>query len=472
MRCMISWLKESEIFPGNHDRKHNECENSFDLARRLKNGGPLRRKLRRLWNQSTQSHIRQRRVTPAVSTAIDSKRFDSLLEELRELNDELESITKSPGRLERQRAVNVCSHTASVSDAGGVELDHLVASVVQDVLASGARSNLEGLSSRYPPALETTSAADSISVGSSFDETPTGTEQDTSLCGDKREPYLSSWLTDVRKQQLNGDLPRTSTAYRRGNTPSLDHYPLPTNKELFAIIMDNDRSTRKVLLDKLNKGRRQLRDHSDSTKRIIRDMFQVEEYANLPETFSIAPIEDDIFNCLGTIYGPAETPYEGGIFYLKICFTPDYPFKPPKIRFLTKVLHPNISSDGHIYLDVLRETWSPALTISHVLLMISSFLDIPNPDQSLSPEIARQYKKDRGLYIQNVRLHTQRYATGAFPPLSQIVPKPPASLVLSQRVPPRTTILARGLSRDKLRLNGLVKKLRPEKAKNVAVEAS
>lgn len=65
--------------------------------------------------------------------------------------------------------------------------------------------------------------------------------------------------------------------------------------------------------------------------------------------------------------GPGESPYSGGVFFVNIHFPPDYPFKPPKVQFQTKVYHPNVNSQGSICLDILKEQWSPALTISKVL---------------------------------------------------------------------------------------------------------
>lgn len=62
--------------------------------------------------------------------------------------------------------------------------------------------------------------------------------------------------------------------------------------------------------------------------------------------------------------GPGDSPYSGGVFFLAIQFPTDYPFKPPKVNFTTRIYHPNINSNGSICLDILRDQWSPALTIS------------------------------------------------------------------------------------------------------------
>jgi len=110
--------------------------------------------------------------------------------------------------------------------------------------------------------------------------------------------------------------------------------------------------------------------------------------------------------------GPADSPFSGGVFFLSISFPPDYPFKPPKVAFTTKVYHPNVNSQGAICLDILKDQWSPALTISKVLLSISSLLTDPNPDDPLVSEIAHVYKTNKKGYEDTAREWTRKYAMG------------------------------------------------------------
>ncbi|XDA77362.1 hypothetical protein R6Z07F_007496 [Ovis aries] len=127
-----------------------------------------------------------------------------------------------------------------------------------------------------------------------------------------------------------------------------------------------------------------------------------------PAQCSAGPVGDDMFHWQATIMGPNDSPYQGGVFFLTIHFPTDYPFKPPKVAFTTRIYHPNINSNGSICLDILRSQWSPALTISKVLLSICSLLCDPNPDDPLVPEIARIYKTDRDKYNRISREWTQK----------------------------------------------------------------
>ena len=129
-----------------------------------------------------------------------------------------------------------------------------------------------------------------------------------------------------------------------------------------------------------------------------------------PSNCSAGCVDNDIYHWRATISGPENTPYMGGIFVLDIHFPVNYPFKAPKCNFITKIYHPNINSAGSICVDILRNNWSPALTISKVLLSISSLLDEPNPDDPLEPIIAKEYKENRNTFNNNAKTWTKIYA--------------------------------------------------------------
>ena len=124
------------------------------------------------------------------------------------------------------------------------------------------------------------------------------------------------------------------------------------------------------------------------------------------------PISKDFLTWSATIIGPEDTPYYNGVFNLKIDLSENYPFKPPKIRFKTKIYHPNIDSSGAICLDILKHEWSPALTISKILLSICSLLASPNPEDPLVPYIANLYKKNIKKYKEEAKNYTIAYASG------------------------------------------------------------
>jgi ubiquitin-conjugating enzyme E2 D/E len=143
-------------------------------------------------------------------------------------------------------------------------------------------------------------------------------------------------------------------------------------------------------------------------KRLQKEVTEIQK--DTPVNCSAGPNNNDLFNWEATIIGPTETPYEGGIFKLKILFPADYPFKPPKITFETPIYHPNINSNGGICLDILKDQWSPALNITKVLLSICSLLDEPNPDDPLMPEIAQLFKTNKAEFTRIAREHTIKHA--------------------------------------------------------------
>eukprot|EP00730_Choanoeca_flexa_P008278 TRINITY_DN12471_c0_g2_i2.p1 TRINITY_DN12471_c0_g2~~TRINITY_DN12471_c0_g2_i2.p1 ORF type:complete len:170 (+),score=16.02 TRINITY_DN12471_c0_g2_i2:48-512(+) len=144
-------------------------------------------------------------------------------------------------------------------------------------------------------------------------------------------------------------------------------------------------------------------------KRITKELKDLRK--DPPANVSAGPVSDsDMFNWTATIVGPEDSPYAGGIFKLDIRFPPNYPFKAPKCVFRTKLYHPNVSGNGGICLDILKNQWSPALTLSKVLLSISSLMTDANPDDPLVPDVAKQYIKDRDAFNRTAAEWTKKYA--------------------------------------------------------------
>ena len=143
-------------------------------------------------------------------------------------------------------------------------------------------------------------------------------------------------------------------------------------------------------------------------KRIQKELVELQNNP-LPNS-SAQPDENDQFNWQATIVGPDESPYQGGVFFLNINFPTDFPFKPPKCTFITKIYHPNVNDKGSICMDILKDQWTPTLTVSKVLLSIQSLLLAPNPDDPLVPEIAALFKENRPQFENNAKEWTKKYA--------------------------------------------------------------
>lgn len=126
-------------------------------------------------------------------------------------------------------------------------------------------------------------------------------------------------------------------------------------------------------------------------KNQLRIKKEYQQFAKTSEnsTVKISLCNNDYKHWKGYIEGPDETPYKGGFFQLDIKLPPQYPYKPPEIKFETKIWHPNVSSQtGVICLDILKDEWSPALTIRTALLSIQVLLCSPEPNDPQDAVVA------------------------------------------------------------------------------------
>ena len=107
-----------------------------------------------------------------------------------------------------------------------------------------------------------------------------------------------------------------------------------------------------------------------TARQILRRLhIEYNDFINNPhEQFSAVPVDPkDPFEWIAMIIGPKNTPYEGGKFYLNIKIPIDYPFKPPIVRFRTKIHHPIVLESGEICLDILNSCWVPNIDIKKIL---------------------------------------------------------------------------------------------------------
>ncbi|KAG0698620.1 ubiquitin-conjugating enzyme/RWD-like protein [Suillus ampliporus] len=140
----------------------------------------------------------------------------------------------------------------------------------------------------------------------------------------------------------------------------------------------------------------------------------------------LAPSTDNLFRWAGTIPGPQGSPYEGGVFKIDIQLANDYPFSAPKVTFVTRIYHMNISDKGNICIDILKQNWSPALSLFKVMLSLSSLLTDPNPQDPLVPSIATEYVRNRVQHDRTAQRWTELYARSPAP-VSAPAPAPIAS---------------------------------------------
>mmetsp|Transcript_7433 Transcript_7433/g.15165 ORF Transcript_7433/g.15165 Transcript_7433/m.15165 type:complete len:166 (-) Transcript_7433:1944-2441(-) len=148
---------------------------------------------------------------------------------------------------------------------------------------------------------------------------------------------------------------------------------------------------------------------SGSSRRIEKELQDI--ILDPPPMCSAGPKGDSLSEWVATINGPEDTPYQGGTFFLEIWFPPDYPFKPPKVLFRTRIYHCNINSQGQVCLDILKDNWSPALTVAKVLISIMALLEDPNPHDPLVGSIASQLITDRAAHDKVAAEWTKRFAT-------------------------------------------------------------
>ncbi|XP_044738027.1 ubiquitin-conjugating enzyme E2 L3 [Chrysoperla carnea] len=120
--------------------------------------------------------------------------------------------------------------------------------------------------------------------------------------------------------------------------------------------------------------------------------------------------ETNILTWQGLIV-PDNPPYNKGAFKIEINFPAEYPFKPPKINFKTKIYHPNIDEKGQVCLPILSaENWKPATKTDQVIQALVALVNDPEPEHPLRADLAEEFLKDRKKFSKNAEEFTKKYS--------------------------------------------------------------
>lgn len=133
------------------------------------------------------------------------------------------------------------------------------------------------------------------------------------------------------------------------------------------------------------------------------ELLQQEGYGNV---ISASPIDNNLFHWKSVIKGPIDSPFQDTLFTVDVKFPEDYPFNPPKVKFDTKIFHPNIDfNTGEICLDILKNEWSPIWYPQHLILSICNLLADPYLQDPINPEAAAILMQDKKRHEAIVKIY-------------------------------------------------------------------
>ncbi|XP_059213700.1 ubiquitin-conjugating enzyme E2 L3a [Centropristis striata] len=120
--------------------------------------------------------------------------------------------------------------------------------------------------------------------------------------------------------------------------------------------------------------------------------------------------DSNLLNWQGLLV-PESAPYDKGAFRIEVIFPAEYPFKPPKITFKTKIYHPNIDEKGQVCLSTISvENWKPATRMEYVIKQLACLVNSPQPEHPLRADLAEEYSKDRAKFMKNAEEFTRKHS--------------------------------------------------------------
>ncbi|KAG7499684.1 ubiquitin-conjugating enzyme E2 L3-like [Solea senegalensis] len=144
------------------------------------------------------------------------------------------------------------------------------------------------------------------------------------------------------------------------------------------------------------------------TKRLSKELNEI--HSNEQKHFRIVQVDDENISTWQALIVPDRAPYDKGAFRIEIIFPDEYPFKPPKVTFKTKIYHPNIDERGQVCLPIISaDNWKPATRTLQVIQCLITLVNNPEPEHPLRADLAEEYTKDCEKFMKNAEEYTRKY---------------------------------------------------------------
>lgn len=146
-----------------------------------------------------------------------------------------------------------------------------------------------------------------------------------------------------------------------------------------------------------------------ATRRLGKELNDIK--ASNQSTFRDIKVDESNILCWQGLIVPECPPYNKGAFKIEINFPAEYPFKPPKITFKTKIYHPNIDEKGQVCLPIIAtENWKPATKTDQVIQSLVALVNDPEPDHPLRSDLAEEFTRDKKKFIKSAEEFTKKFA--------------------------------------------------------------
>ena len=144
-----------------------------------------------------------------------------------------------------------------------------------------------------------------------------------------------------------------------------------------------------------------------ATRRLQKELGDLRNSAN--KSFRDVQVDETNLLVWQGLLVPDKAPYNKGAFLIDLVFPPEYPFKPPKVSFRTKIYHPNIDEKGQVCLPIISaENWKPATKTEQVIQSLVSLVNDPEPDHPLRADLAEEFSKDKKKFFKNAEEFTKK----------------------------------------------------------------